>query len=200
MRLEEYLKKNRQSDPPVGTPGVESDWMEVGTLEVTTGSLWAGDPFVCNAEDGCVAKVPAGLYALEAKAMDFAARKRVSRLRVYLRGAREPVVGKKMGTTLTDTGMMAVCDIDALDKAVGGDYDRFNDLVTQRDYKDCGIVQIQMKGPIVIHYVSTGFGDCDAPVYELKSGRTRIGMELEFLAPGYVFQDFEDEDEEEDDG
>jgi hypothetical protein len=198
MTLQEYLKKNRHSDPPVGTVGVESDWMELGTLEVTTGSLWAGDPFVCNAEDGCVVKVPPGLHAVEAKAMDFAGRKRVSRLRVLRQGTQEPVVGEVVGETLTDTGLMAVCDIDALNEAIGGDDDRFNDLVTQRDYKDCGIVQFRMKGPIAIPYVAPAFGDCDAPVFELKSGSERVGMELEFLAPGYVFRDFEDEDEEED--
>src|SRR5438105_8771242 len=150
MDLAEYLRKNKQSDPPVGTVGLESDWMDAGTVEVTSGSLWAGDPFVCNAEAGCVARVPAGVYALEAKAMDFAGRKRVSRLRAYLRGSLAAVPGKKVGETLTDTGLMAVCDIVALDKAIGGDYDRFNDLVTQHNYKDCGIVRFQMKTPVAI--------------------------------------------------
>ena len=55
-----------------------------------------------------------------------------------------------------------------------------------------------MKEPIAIPWVSTAFGDCEAPVFELKSGRERVGMELEFLAPGYVYRGFEDEDEEED--
>jgi hypothetical protein len=200
VKLGDYLKKNKQSDPPVGTVGVESDWMDTGTVEVTTGSLWAGDPFVCNAEDGCVVKVPPGVYALEARAMEFAGRKRVSRLRVYLQGTQEPALGKKVGETLTDTGMMAVCDIVALDQAIGGDYDRFNELVTQRDYKDCGVVQFEMKKPIAIPYASTAFGDGDATVFELKSGRRRVGMELEFLPPGYVFEGFEEDDEEEEAG
>ena len=199
MNLRDYLSKNKQSDPPTGTVGVESDWMNAGEVEVTTGSLWAGDPFVCNAKDGCVAKVPAGTYALEAKAMDFAGRKRVSRLRAYRRGSEELVLGKQIGQTLTDTGMIALCDIVALDEAIGGDYDRFNDLITQRDYQDCGIIRFEMKKPFVIPYVSTAFGDCDALVFELKSGRRRIGMELEFLPPGYVFTDFEEEDGEAED-
>jgi hypothetical protein len=195
MRLADYLKGNKRSDPPVGTAGVESDWMDVGTLQVSSGSLWAGDPFVCNAEDGCVVEVPAGLYTLEAKAMDFAGRKRVSRLRVLLHGVQDPVLGEMVGETLTDTGLLAVCDIIAVDEAIGGDDDRFNDLVTQRDYQDCGVVRFQMKAPVEIPYVSPAFGDCDAPVFELKSGHRRVGMELEFLAPGYVFTELDDEDD-----
>jgi len=97
VKLADFLKKNKPGDPPVGTVGVESDWLEVGTLQVTTGSLWAGDPYVCNGDDGCFVKVPAGPYVLMAKAMDFAGRKRVSRLRVFLESAGKLVLGKKVG-------------------------------------------------------------------------------------------------------
>src|SRR5262245_49451770 len=78
VRLADVLQKNNRGDQPAGTVAVESDWLEVGTLEVTTGSLWAGDPCVCNGEDGCVVKVPRGKYLVLAKSMDFAGRKRVS--------------------------------------------------------------------------------------------------------------------------
>jgi hypothetical protein len=193
MKLTDYLKKNKRSDPPRGTAGIESDWLEVGTVEVATGSLWAGDPYVCNAEDGCVVKVPKGTYSLEAKAMDFAGRKRVSRLRAYLKGVPDPALGKQVGETVTDTATMAVCDITALDKAIAGDYDGFQERVIDHDYKDCGIVQFEMTGPIRLPYVSTGFGDCGAPVYELRASGRRIGMELEFLPPGYTYEDIDEE-------
>src|SRR6266496_3124347 len=141
MKLTDYLKKSKQDFPPEGTKGVESDWLEAGSMEVITGSLWAGDPYVCNAEDGCVAKVPKGSYVLEAKAMDFAGRKRVSRLRAYLQGTKDPKLGKQIGETCTDTATMALCDIVALDKAIGGDNDKFQDKVMDHDYGDCGVVE-----------------------------------------------------------
>ena len=43
MKLADFLKRNIRGDPPAGTVGVESDWLDVGTLQVTTGSLWAGE-------------------------------------------------------------------------------------------------------------------------------------------------------------
>ena len=36
----------------------------------------------------------------------------------------------------------------------------------------------------------------NVPVFELKSGVRRVGMELEFLPPGFVFRDFEEDEEE----
>lgn len=63
MKLVDYLKKDKQSFPPVGSVGVESDWMDAGELEITKGTLWAGDPIVCDADEGClVKKVPNGVY------------------------------------------------------------------------------------------------------------------------------------------
>jgi hypothetical protein len=190
MKLADYLKKGRRDFPPRGTVGVETDWLDVGaSVEVTTGALWAGDPYVCNAEDGCVVKVPAGTYVLQAKGMEFAGRRRVSRLRVVREGVDNAAPGKRVGETLTDVGLMAVCDIGALDEAVGGDYDAFQEGITAHDFKDWGVVRFTVKKPITIAYVASGFGDCDAPVWELraKGRRGRVGMELEFIPPGYAF-------------
>jgi hypothetical protein len=92
MRLSDYLEKNEPGDPPAGTIGAESDWLEVGTLEVTTGSLWAGDPYLCTPDDGCVVKVPPGTYIVEAKGMDFDGRRRVSRMRAYLEDSTDPAL------------------------------------------------------------------------------------------------------------
>jgi hypothetical protein len=198
MHISDYLKKNKQSFPPNGTVGVESDWMDAGELEVTKGTIWAGDPFVVNADDGClVKKVPNGAYVLEAKAMEFAGRKRVARLRAYAKGAQDFTLGKKVGQTMTDTGLITVCDIAAVDEAVGDDYYGFNEVVSQYNYKSCGVVEFELNGPIKLPYVETAFGDCDGPVFELRSEKDRVGIELEFLPPGYVF-DFDEDDEGED--
>ena len=193
MKLADFLKKNKPGDPPVGTVGVESDWLEVGTLQVTTGSLWAGDPYVCNGDDGCFVKVPAGPYVLMAKAMDFAGRKRVSRLRVFLESAGKLVLGKKVGEADIDTATIAVCDIAAVDDAIGDDRAHFAELITQHAYEDYGVVEFRMKKPIAIPYVATGFGDDSYPVFELRSGRRRVGIETEFLPPGFKYEDTDDD-------
>jgi len=194
VNLTDYLKQNKRGDPPPGTVGVEfPDWLDVAGLRVTTGSLWAGDPYVCNAEDGCVVKVPKGDYAVQAKAMDFAGRKRVSRLRVVLQTAENPALGDEVGEAGTDTARIAVCDIGALDAAVGSDDDQFQELVTAHDYKECGVVKFRLTRPVEMPYVSSGFGDGSGPVFELTAGRRRVGVELEFLRPGYVFEDPDDE-------
>jgi hypothetical protein len=186
VKLAKFLEKNKRGDPSAGTAGAESHWLDVGTLESSTGSLWAGDPYTCNAEAGCIVKVPPGIYVIQAKAMDFSGRKRVSRLRVVLQAAGKPSLGKQVGETCTDTATMAVCDIGALDDAVGVEYERFQELVSQHDYQDCGSVRLQMQKPIEMPYVSTGFGDGGFPVFELSSGPRHVGMEVEFIPPGYV--------------
>jgi len=191
MKLADFLKKNKHNFPPDGTIGVESDWLDTGeSLDVTTGSLWAGDPYICNAEDGCVVKVPAGVYVLQAKCMDFAGRKCVSRVRVVLKETSEPVVGKRVGETQTDIGSMAVCDIVALDEAIDDDNDQFQELIIKKlTFKDCGVVRFKMKKPIALPYISTGFGDGVAPVFALRTKRRVVGMELEFLPSRYAFSD-----------
>jgi hypothetical protein len=191
VKLADYLEKNKRGDPPVGTVGVESDWLEVGTFEVTKGSLWAGDPYVCNAEGGCVVKIPTGSYRVQAKGMDFAGRKLVSRMRVVHEAAGDPALGKEIGETGTDTAKIAVCDISALDAAIGGDNERFQELITEHDFKDCGIVEFKMKKPVSMPYVTTG-SDGGWPVFELRAGRRRVGIELEFMPPGFAFKDEDD--------
>jgi hypothetical protein len=191
--LQMYLANNRHDDPPEGTVGMESDWLPFTTLNVTTGSVWAGDPWIANAEDGLVVRLPLGTYQLEAKVMDFAGRKRISRLRACLESAKAPVLGKEIGETGTDSAKMVVCDMGTLEASIGADDDRYRDLVMKHEYKDCGCIQFRMKKPIVLPYVSTGFGDGGAPVFVLKSGRRRVGLELEFLPPGYKVGDDEKE-------
>ena len=61
MKLSDYLsKKAKPSDPKA------KGWLMLCTLDVPTGSLWAGDPHLANADDGCVVKVTPGRYVVEA--------------------------------------------------------------------------------------------------------------------------------------
>lgn len=112
MKLSDYLsKKVKPSDPKA------KGWLVLCTLDLPTGSLWAGDPHLANADDGCVVKVTPGRYVVEAVGQAVGRDRFVSRLRVRLVGEKAPTVGKEVGDTGTDSAMIGVCDIKAFDKA-----------------------------------------------------------------------------------
>src|SRR4051812_32093824 len=112
MKLKDYLSGKGKS--PKGKP---TDWLPFCTLDVTTGSLWAGDPYIVYAYDGCVVKVPRGKYVVEGIGIAFRRTRLVARLRVRLESAVNPKVGKEVGKTGTDSAMIAVCNIKAFDAA-----------------------------------------------------------------------------------
>jgi hypothetical protein len=62
MNLKDYLSKKGKAPK-----GNVEDWLAFCTLDVTTGSLWAGDPHLVNADDRCVTKVPRGRYVVEGR-------------------------------------------------------------------------------------------------------------------------------------
>ena len=45
----------------------------------------------------------------------------------------------------------------------------------------------KLRQPIALPYVAAGFGDGNASVFGLRSGRRRVGMELEFLPSDFAF-------------
>src|SRR5262249_22585570 len=116
MNLKDYLSRKGRA-----ARGQASDWLHFCTLGVTSGSLWAGDPHLANADDGRVVKVPPGRYVVEGMGVASGRDRIVSRLRVRLESAKNPTLGKKLGDTGTDSAMIGVCDIKAFDKACGRD-------------------------------------------------------------------------------
>ena len=116
MNLEDFLLKKGRS-----AAGKAADWLSFCTLDVSTGALWAGDPHLANADDGYVAKVPRGRYVIEAIGLSKGRQRVVSQLRVRLESAESPRVGREVGHTGKDSGMIGVCDIKAFDGACGPD-------------------------------------------------------------------------------
>jgi hypothetical protein len=190
MTLSEYFKHSKPDLPPLGTAGTETHWLPVTSFRVSNGSLWAGDPYVVNAEAGILIDVPNGEYALEARGMDFAGRRVVSRIRAYLNTVQPHTVNQQIGDTCTDTGMIAVCDLRALNEAIQGQDDAFQDAVMNHNYQNCGLIQIHAGRGFDLPYVSTAFGDAGGKVFEIESGGIRVGFELEFLAPGYTYDEY----------
>jgi hypothetical protein len=176
MNLTDYLSKKGKA--PTADVGA---WLTLCTFNVTTGSLWAGDPLLTNAEDGCVAKVPAGQYVVEGIGGTQGRYRYVSRLRVRLKTVKSPTIGKKLGNTGTDSAMIGVCDIKEFNKACGrksGDEVR-QAIETQTD-KGFGILTLKKFPGAVMPFVPTG-GDGSGPVFARTAGAKRVGIELPFV-------------------
>jgi hypothetical protein len=160
--------------------GKTTQWLPFCTLPVTTGALWAGDPNLANAEDGCVAKVPCGEYRIEGVGILLGRRRVVSSLRVRLQTAAAPKVGKEIGTTGTDSAMIGVCDIRAFDAAVRfvGE-DAFQEALHTQIENGLGIIKIKRQPGAVMPCVPTG-SDGTGPVFALMSAGRRAGIQLTF--------------------
>src|SRR3954468_23171775 len=101
MKLKDFLSKK------VKVPKAKvTDWLPFCTLDVTSGSLWAGDPHLANADDGHVVIVPVGRYLVEGIGAAMGRSRVVSRLRVRLASAEDPTVGGELGETGTDSAMI----------------------------------------------------------------------------------------------
>ena len=198
-RIRKYLDgSSSRRRKAMGAVGVETDWMEVCTIQVPSGTLWAGDTGFSWAEamegGGCVVDVPKGTYRVEAKGMSFADVRRISRLRACLSRIKTPVLGDEVDSAGTDSGQVGVGDPIALKEAFeavcGNEVDQALDLLEQQTEPACGIIQPNPKGNATVAFVPSGFGDGTGPVFELVSrGKGRVvGIELEFIPPGTIYE------------
>lgn len=186
MDLKEYFADCRVGLPMDDEPGVESDWLFLCTMAIPNGVLWVGDPYFAWAEaqsgDGCVIEVPRGNYEVQAKALDFAESKIVSRLRVVREGCTSPKVGGEVGKSGTDSGMMAVADQKALKQAFevacGNEYESCIELVEEATSQVPGVLRPDPSGEGALAFVPNG-SDGSGPVMELLSEGDRVGVELE---------------------
>lgn len=176
MNLKDHLSKKGKAPKPNTTV-----WLPFCTLDVTTGSLWAGDPHLANADDGCVVKVPPGRYVVEGRPGAIGRDRIVSRLRVRLQSEKNLTLGKELGDTGTDSAMIGVCDIKAFDKALGKDPgDEVQDAIEAQTDDGFGIIKLKKFPGTVMPFVPTG-SDGSGPVFALTAGRKRVGIELAFM-------------------
>jgi hypothetical protein len=186
--LAKLLKKREK--PPGRAP---QEWLFGTKLPVSSGSLFIGDPYYDPA-DAYVATVPPGTYRIEAQLRDLGGEWYTARVRAVLEDCDAPKLGKKIGDTCTDLAVIAFYDLGAANEAIAGDNDLYMDRVTKKSFATCGLVRLKLTKPMTIAYVETGF-DCGAAVHELRSGRRRVGVEVEMdfaELEGYL----EDEDQE----
>jgi hypothetical protein len=190
MDLAKLLKKRNK--PPGRAP---QKWLPATKLPVSSGFLFIGDPYAGPA-DAYVATVLPGTYQLEGRLRDLDGEWYTARVRAILEGCDEPRLGKQIGETCTDLAVMAFYDLKAADEAIAGDNDLYMDRVTRKSFATCGLVQLKLAKPLTIAYVETGF-DCGALVYELRSGRRRVGVEVEMdFAELEAYLEDEDQDDD----
>jgi len=188
MDLAKLLKK--RDKPPGPAP---EEWLIATKLPVPSGSLFIGDPFY-DPDDAYVATIPPGTYRIEARLRDLGKEWYTSQVRAVLEGSEQPKLGKQIGETCTDLAVMAFYDLKAAEEAIAGDNDLYMDRVTKKSFSGCGLVQLKLTKPMSIAYVETGF-DCGALVYELRSGRNCVGVQVDLDFAELAFL----EDEEQDD-
>jgi hypothetical protein len=188
MTIEQYWAKSKGTFPKVGVVGVESEWMEVGTIQVPDGMLWAGDPHLMDGRASGMVKVPKGPHRVEIKGMDFKGHRRTARVRVFLKGRSKATLGKACGETFTDSAWVGVCDYPAYKKAVTPkreeEYEK--DILAITKEQGIGITAFEFGGKrFDMTLMPSGLGDGTFTIYPLKHKGKTVGMEVEFLPPGF---------------
>ncbi len=195
MDIVEYFAASTGDWPETGVAGVESEWMELGQMTIPVGRLWVGDPMLANEEDGCIVEAPPGAYNVSVKGMDIGGHRRISRLRAVLDGETAGEIGDPCGDTFTDCGLVGLCDMAACDQAVTDEYaDEYTDDVWQAvDESDVNCCEFEYGGNhFQLAWVPSGLGDGEFYVFAIKSGGRTVGIEVEFLPPGFVLDEDDD--------
>lgn len=156
---------------------ITASWTPIATLAVSGKSLWAGDPFIANEEDGHLIKVANGDYVVEA----YLKRSSFQRMRVRPVEMQDFLIGSKVAEISTDLATASFCDLQALDKAIAGKHDDFQDVIDGHDFFGAGELKFSMVDDIHIVYMPSGRGDGTFPVYHLLSKGKTVGMEVDFI-------------------
>jgi len=189
MKLSDYLNKSKYGFPKKGVAGIESDWMEFGNLKVPFGLLWIGDATVLNATEGCTVEVPPNTYRVELKGMDFKGVRVIARVRVFVSNADELTLGARQGEAITDSAMIGICDMRALQRAVTKKHiAEFKKDLREATAQPSTCIETFLygKNSFDLAYILSGIGDGAYDVYALQSTGKIAGVEVEFLPRGYV--------------
>lgn len=188
MKPDQYFGKSKGAFPAAGIVGSESEWMDMGTISVPNGMLWAGDLFAMDEDAGCSVKVAKGQYRVQIKGMDFKGHRRSSRVRAFLATESQPSLGAKCGEVSVDCGLMGLHDWTAFKKTVGAkyaqQYGREVMAATMEEIVDC--IGFTYAGKTFeLAFLPPGMGDGTYPIYSLVATGKSVGVELELLPLGF---------------
>ena len=187
MKLDDALQNAWTANPPKGSIGKESTWLEFCSLQMSGNRhLIIDAEFAPSEADGLLVTLSPGHYCIQAKVIDYGTDKRVSRLRVG-RDGHHSTVGQQIGTTWTDTAKTGVCDFETFWQACGGSVERAYEVIgdTLEQASSHGVAILDSSIGVVMPFVSSGFGDGEFAVFELvATDGERVGIEIEFISPG----------------
>jgi|GEM_PF-6282198 len=186
MLLSEAIKASDHSYSAKDVAGHElPDWYEIGNLLVESGGIEVVDP-CCHAS--VRVQTPNGVYAAEARLIDFGGNLRVSRLRARLETVAAPSRSAKSGTVPVELACVLVADMQAL----------YAGLTSQEIEESYGLMcrfagcpgsmcQLRFESKTIQFAIcSSGWGDGTYPVYGLNSDGQTIGLEVVFIVDGAI--------------
>ena len=160
-------------------PPASGGWETVNTLIVTKKSLWVGDLFIADRDDGRMIEVPNGDYKIDTKRAQTKYGDQIIRIRISPSLKTGFKIGSHIGAISIDRATMGICDMNALDIAVGGRNDDFQDHIEELHLDDFGEIKFKLASDLEIIYLKTGKGDGTYPVFALTDADKTIGLEIE---------------------
>lgn len=136
--------------------------------------------------------VPSGKYRVVVQLAKFGKGFFSSRLRVCLRDSGRTKVGRQIAEIGTDSARIGTADFVDLKRGYevtfGDDYDKARDFLDR--CADCrlGVLVPSGKNGLRVPFLVSGLGDGMGPVFELLSDRMRVGVELEFIPDGFIYE------------
>lgn len=190
MKLVEYWQQPLSG--VVNRQGTQTDWLDVGEIEITTGTLAIGDTlYFPNYQ--VEANVPNGVYHIQAIVRDYGVERRMARLRALLKNQNVTRQSDPLGQFPVDFAGVGVCDYPAFSEA-------FETTFTCQDEKqahyithlwgDYGVVRV---AGLPMVYTKAGW---DSGIYEVfpyvdESNRL-VGIEAVFIEDDpYLMEDVE---------
>lgn len=158
-----------------------TEWLELCTIDVTSGKLWMGDPLIANEEDGCMVLVPVGTYAIEGIGCISNRTRTVYSIRGRLISAVGVQVGMEVGETGTDCAMIGICDIGEFDTACKDAGEEVQGALEEKTSRaGFGHISFKKHRGANMAFVPSGDGDGSGPVRELLESSTRVGFQHDF--------------------
>jgi len=191
-----------------GSISPETDWISFCQLELESGKLQVhdamsppsnglqppgvresfgtfvidGKPRTFYYEPDPLVDLPPGQYGVAVRCMQWGRDRRISRLRVLLKGRRGQR-GEEVDGVCIDTARCGVCDPEVF-SAAWRDYP--GEAVNELEYQLTGgalygAFALDEQYGAVMAFAHSGFGDGCYPVYELVSRSSRVGVEVVFI-------------------
>ncbi|MFN2567619.1 MAG: hypothetical protein ABR499_21705 [Gemmatimonadaceae bacterium] len=187
MTLSEFLARpSVERAPRKGAAGSESAWLTLHDFHLRGRRVQILDARHAGKDgEGIIVPARPGEYVIEARVMTYGSERRISRLRMRAWDAT-CVLGERVGSVATDSGAVAICDVDRLAawaSANDDDFLNWREAFSHDRVGDAGEYACEPAGTVVA-YAASGFGDDTYPVFYSVSGGRPVGVEVEFIAAG----------------